>query len=155
MDMTAIEKRKTDLREEGQMVNEAIARVRGEMEQTKRTLADLEAGLPKLFAHFHLGRIPKSEVTKTKKRIRELRQILEDFPIASAGLTDHLKTLTTRGSQISLLEKQIRRYETLKTDLQTRHRTDLENELMGLAHELNCLDEAKAFLNSIKQEVNS
>jgi hypothetical protein len=152
MDMTDIEKKKAELREESQRVNEVTARVRSETELAKRTLASLEAGLPKLLALFQLGRVPRSELTKTKKRIRELRQWLEDYPLLTLGLADHLTTLSTRGNQISLLEKQIRRYETLKTELQKRHRTDLENELLGLAHELTCLGDAKTFLNSISRQ---
>ena len=155
MNTIDVEKMKSDLKEETQQVNEVLAQVRGEMEQAKKELADLEAKLPKFLVQFYLKEIPKAEISKTKKRRKELREFLEDYPFISAGLGDHLKTFSTRGTQIFLLEKQIRRYETLKTELFNRHRTDLENELMGLSQELDCLADAKAFLNSLKREVKS
>jgi ElaB/YqjD/DUF883 family membrane-anchored ribosome-binding protein len=155
MNTIDVEKMKSDLKEETQQVNEVLAQVRGEMEKAKKELADLEAKLPKFLVQFYLREIPKAEISKTKKRRKELREFLEDYPFISAGLGDHLKTFSTRGTQIFLLEKQIRRYETLKTELFNRHRTDLENELMGLSQELDCLADAKAFLNSLKREVKS
>ncbi len=155
MDMIDLQKMKADLKEETQKVNEVFAQIRGDMEQAKRELADLEAKLPRILAQFYLGEIPKAEVAKMKKRIRELREFLEDYPFASQGLGDCLKTLSTRGTQLSLLDKQLRRYETLKSELQKGYRAYLENDLMGLAHELGCLDDAKGFLDFIKQEVKS
>ena len=127
----------------------------GDMEQAKREVNELEAGLPKLFAQFYLNGIPKAEIARAKKRVRELREFLEDGPYVLAGLGGLLTTLSTRGTQLSLLDKQLRRYETLKTELSRGHRTDLENQLMGLAHELDSLDDARGFLDSIKQEVKS
>ena len=156
MNTIDVEKMKSDLKEETRQVNEVLAQVRGEMEQAKKELADLEAKLPKFLAQFYLKEIPKTEISKTKKRRRELREFLEDYPFISAGLGDHLKTFSTRGTQIFLLEKQIRRYETLKSELlQGGYRAYLENDLLGLAQEISCLDDAKTFVDSLKREVKS
>jgi len=155
MNTTDIQKLKDDLKGECDLVNDTIVRTREDMEQAKRELATLEAGLPKLLAQFHLGKITKSEIIKAKKKRRDLREFFEDSAYILVGLEDYLRILNTRGTQLSLLDKQIRRYETLKTELSNRHRTDLENELLGLAHELSSIDDAKDFLDSVKQKVKS
>ena len=112
---------KFDLRKEAQRGNDLLGQVRGDMEQVKKELAEMETKLPGLFAQFYLKEIPRAEIARTKKRRRKLREFLDDYPFTSAGLGDHLKTLSTRGSQIFLLEKQLRRYETLKNGLSNRN----------------------------------
>ena len=155
MNATDIKNMKDDLKRKADLINEAIIKARGDMEQSKKELADLESQVPKLLALHYLGFVQKSEITKMRKRRSELREFLDEYPFLSAGLGDQLTSLSGKAMSLDQLERQVKRYEFLKTQLQKGRRAHLENELMGLAHELDCLDDARAFLDSIKQEVKS
>ena len=124
-------------------------------EKPKKDLADPGGKLHQGYRSILFESYPGGEIARTKNARREPLEFLEDYPFTSAGLGDHLKTLSTRGSHISLLEKQIRKYETLKSELQKGYRAHLGNELMSLVHELECLADAKGFLDSLTKEVKN
>jgi len=155
MNAIDIKNMKDDLKRKADLINEAIIRARADMEQSKKELADLESKVPKLLALHYLGGIQKSEITKMRKRWSELREFLDEYPFLSAGLGDQLTSLSGKAMSLDQLERQVKKYEFLKTELQKGYRAYLENDLMGLAHELGCLDDAKGFLDSIKEEVKN
>jgi hypothetical protein len=150
MNTIDLEKMKSDLREEISRVNDALRQILGEFESAKKELADLEAQLPRLLALFYLGKISKSELAKVKKRRSELREFLEEFPFLESGLNDQLKVINGKMVQVNATERQLKRYETLKVELEKGRNAYYENEFLGLAHELGCLDDARSFLNGVQ-----
>ena len=155
MNMTDIKNTKDDLKRRADLINEAIIRARTEMAQGKKELSDLESKVPKILAPHYLGVIRKSEITNVEKRRAELGEFLDGYPFLSAGLRDQLTSLSGKAMPPDQLERQAKKYKFLKTELQWGHRAHLENELMGLAYEHGCLDDARRVLDSFKQEVKS
>jgi len=149
MNTIDLEKMKSDLREEISRVNDALRQILAEHEQSKKELADLEAQLPRLLALFYLGKISKAELAKVRKRRGELREYLEEFPFLESGLNDQLKAINGKLTQVSATERQLKRYEALKVELEKGRNAYYDNEFLGLAHELGCLDDARSFLNGV------
>ena len=152
MNAIDIKNMKDDLKRKADLINEAIIKARADMEQSKKELADLESQVPKLLALHYLGGIQKSEITKMRKRRSELREFLEEYVYLSSGLRDQLTSLSGKAMSLDQLERQAKRYEFLKTELQRGYSAHLANEFLGVGREMECTDDAKTFLESITQE---
>lgn len=105
MNTIDLEKMKSDLGEEFSKVNQTIAQIWGEHDRSKKELADLESSFPKLLAQHYLGLIPKSELTRAKKRRSELKEFLDDFPLLDAGLQGELKAVNGKIMQLNETER--------------------------------------------------
>jgi hypothetical protein len=138
MNKTDTKNMKDDLRLKSDLINEGIVRGTVEMEQSKKELADLESQVPKLLALRYLGVIQKSEIAKARKRRPELPEFFQEYPFLWEGLRDQLISLGGMPMSLDQLERQAKRYEFLKTELQKDHQAHLGNELMGLGKELEC-----------------
>ncbi len=155
MNAIDIKNMKDDLKQKADIINEAIIKARADMEQGKKALADLESQIPRLLALHYLGSLQKSEITKMRKHRSELREFLDEYPFLSTGLGDQLTSLSGKAMSLDHLERQAKRYEFLKTELQKGYWAHLANELVNLARELDCVSDADSFLCSLKSEVKS
>jgi hypothetical protein len=79
--------------EEQQKIQEIIQKTKDDETKAKVELEKLNEKLSYLLANYALGKIPKPEITKAKKRRDKLQEIILDAPLLLKGL-NRLKVIS-------------------------------------------------------------
>ncbi len=135
-----------------QQAEKDLEAAKEEMKQIK------EKTLPKALADLSLGTISGEELVKVKKRVSEHEELIRDFPFLLTGLQTEKARIEAEGKQFSWTEQTFKKYQALKEEIKESGISPTRVErLHGLAVEisrepdLNCLQDVKDFLDSMKQ----
>lgn len=152
------QKLRSHFRKNGERITSALATATEEKDKAEKELAELKAQLPRILASYYLGDLPQGKLVFVRRRIRQLKVFLEEFPSLFEELTVIQSRQQTKGRleaiRIDHLERTARRFEFLKAQLEHHRSPDLENEFLLYAKELaaelgeDVIAEAKAFLES-------
>jgi len=147
-----LEREKVELRGQTDHVVEALRKAKVNLEAAAKELNELkEKTLPKALADFALGKITRSELQKIKKKIVGFEEVIADHPSLIRGLEAENIRIGVGMRNREWSETNLRKYQALKTELREKgFCSDLGNSLLGLSHELNCVDEARGFLEELK-----
>lgn len=150
MKMNDLETKKTELMEKTRELDDAVQRFQEVLSSAKQELEAINRTFPSLLAREFMG-YSKTEAYKAKKRRKQLITFIEESVLIQAGFEDERKRLNRDALLIGCLKRDLARYESLKQQLsQNPRRTDLENQFLGLGHELGCLPDAQTFLHELK-----
>ena len=127
--------------------------------ESEKELKELNNSLPRLLADHALGRVLKSDLVKTKKRIAELREIIADIPVILEALKGEGSRIVHKGNPIRAIERKFNNYQLVKDEIldnirrgRTRHNGSLKGQLLRLAAdpELDVVGDAEKFIQELQ-----
>lgn len=152
MNQTNLDQQKMNQQNQMRQIEEALSQAKITLDGAENELRELnENTLPRSLAHFSLERVSRNELQKIKRKIRDLQEIISDFPLLTKGLESEKTKSGVEGQKLYWAQRNLTKYEALKQEVQENGLTrDTENNLLGLARELDCVDEAKSFIDGLK-----
>jgi len=85
MNQADIDRMYAEIRVEGQKLKDTVAQFQAPKPAMEAELQTLKEELPRLLAGVVLGEVPKSKVLQAKRRIKEIKEFLEDFKLIEEG----------------------------------------------------------------------
>jgi len=153
MNQADIDRMYAEIRVEKQKFDDAVAQFQAPKPAMEAELQTLKEELPRLLAGVVLGEVPKSKVQQAKRRMKEIKEFLEDFKLIEEGkgFETYEARINSKGRKVSNDERKVQRYEALKQRFIKKPNLYYEKELFSEAEVLGRLDEAKEFLADLRK----
>lgn len=155
-----IKARRRTFVDRGEEVNAALQQAEERFKEAKLEEEELTAKkLPEVLANYALGKISSGEITKTRQRLRLLRQVIEEYPHLKGGLECEKARVGAEGYQFTFVEQHFKKYQAVKVEIEEKgFSSDRIDRLHTWAKQLSqdldsdCLEDAKIFIDTIKEK---